>query len=1558
MGPFSCVMFVATFLSLSLLTSPAKGQLEPQVLLVTQPELNYYVTQDQAANLTCEALGATSIDFICMGSPVLPRALTTFQSYDEAHGTTLVRTTLSVSWAEVEGALGAGAEEYWCHCTAQDEDRYMSVSSSRAVVSPAFLDETFEESPASQTVAPGSQTVLTCIPPFGDPVPEVTWRKDGHKVKVGADDNVVIGNEDGTLTILSTRAEDAGIYHCVARNLVGRRQSSPATLVVQGILEEQEKQQPTTKPLKDEPKPRASREVEEPVFREQPVEKMYITPYKPAVLACAVDGAARMTVRCNNQRIEPSRLVSQTDRQTKYIRHELQLSFAEVQNFINSFYEKMYKCECVAWYTDPSLPRQWGSVLSKTGKIFLSFLNNDFKLQPEDVTAQVGTSATLMCGAPEGDPTPEVHWAFEGIRLDPESDGRYTVSEEGYLTISGVDYSDEGRYHCEAENPMGVRQSSSARLTVSDEPVVEAMTPSTPAPESEDRRGAGRRGEEQYEPTFPPMIPESPVFTRNLEQYYFLDQAGNAGKAALVCTVVSADMLTYRCLNNRLKENEQVIDMKTDRASGKRLLTTTTIITGKEVTPMVEQGRNYTCQCVAWFIEDSAWHHIFSNMAVVLPPYIDSVFIYEPSGGLFYAGDSAELACSPPGGQPTPQVSWVKDGQRLDPETDDNLEVLPDGVLIIDRVRAQDAGEYVCVAFNAAGSRSSKAAVLEVYPLPDQTTSTVAAPAPDSPATPDLVVTTTTTTTTTTDSPYRSSSTATEQLPLLSTTRTGRIIPFFVLDPVEEAYVIGQEDATLTCGAMEATRLIFMCNRRRLSVDKEVDAFKVVDPGTSYTYQEKSVAISLSDLQQFQGPGDFVCHCRAYYPGEGNENWQFVAAPNTTVRLASIDRQFEQEPVAQTVGLGISTELVCRPPVGVPKPTIYWVKDGFKVQETNNVRVTAMGSLVFESVSRDDTGNYTCVAENIMGRVDSNTVPMTVVADGTPTAESTAEPESEGEKKPEVDEGDGEAEAEGEAEGEAEAEVREPKFLSIPEATSYIIRSRPVTITCQAVNVEQINFNCNSESIPQSRVQYQDLEWPGEGYDDVMTASIDISREEVENHNDQHGGNDFHCQCYGRYSVPGLSDPQYITSVAGYVEVAFLKKMFPREPFNITVEAGEYQQLPCEAPQGNPPPEVYWTLNGERVESSEPTSDNAFIISKASAKDAGTYVCVASNVANTRKSRPGTVDINVDGEIITGQQMTEAPEPGAEPGSTTPDYDMSWTTEESPQQKCMQILRSCSALMPSSVPTPDSRGCQSAPRYIQCVERFQTECEGVMSAETLEAAEDAKKVVESSCGGGGGSGPSGGVCQELLDCQLEYSKQNVPNADAESMPMEILCEGIHSFLRCADAAAEKCNIPEDSPDTSLTDLAEWFEEYCQKVVDKDWAKSCPSLSQCDLPIEQTTILNNLVQASLWCPYVQETMECTWQAVSDCGVQDVQQDLNYLDTLATNTCSPSAEPDAEGGDKDDSDAEGEAEGGVDDSVGRSEAEGGDDAGGNAWRARASVLLTSLFPVMLVALMSWR
>ncbi|KAK7487864.1 hypothetical protein BaRGS_00020911, partial [Batillaria attramentaria] len=1402
----------------------------------------------QPANITCEAYGAAKITFTCAGTQIPPSSVTTYESFDESRGVTLVRSTIQVSRSDVVN--NEADEDFWCECSAWVDDSTIGATSSRAVISLAYMKKKFVEEPMSQTARVGSMVVFNCIPPSAEPFPEILWRKDGRRINNEFDDNFVEG-ADGSLTIVTVRQQDAGSYECVARNDAARRESSPATLTVTD--EDPEAEVPTTTeapqtttPVKTA-KPRRERDSQsKPVFYEEPEQNVYVTPTEPVQIVCDVEGADIMTFRCNGVRQDREKLDTKEDRASKTIRSVLNLTYAEVENYKNSYREDSYQCECVAWYTDGSNPA-WQFAKSATGN-----LDQDFLEEPRDVRAQEGTSATIPCSPPEGKPDPWVYWVFEQQRLDPRSDSRYVVGADGSLTIRNVNKYDNGRYYCVAENQMGMRQSRVGTLEVSDEPVA-AMTepPTTTAAAA------------AYVPTFPAVIPDTPVFTHNLDPVYYLNENG---EATLITSVVAADMLTYRCNGERLQEDQQVIDVLSDRASRKRLLTATTVVTNFDLED--SQVDEYSCQAYAWYILDGQWKFLTGTEARIVAPYLEADFSYEPEGGFYYVGDTAEFACQAPMGGPEPTISWVKDGYVIDPEVDNNYVLMEGGALLVESVRPEDAGEYVCVATNAAGSRRSRPAILEV-------------------ADDGSVVEEDTTTTRRPTTPFVAETTPPR--------------------PPAENYIIRDQPVSLTCTVVAATVLVFNCNGER--VKKEGQGYKTTDPMTGYTIIEKVLEISRDEVEAHdaQSTEPYTCQCLAYYQGEGGQDdWQ-----NVPTEPAHFKKMFEKEPVSQSIQLGVPTELECRPPQGNPPPTVHWLKDGFKVMENNNYRVTDAGSLMIESVSEDDAGNYTCVAQNIVKTRYSQTVPVTVMTgepvptpkpetddgdDDTDDMDETPEPTGE----PAVPEGEGQPEPDG---------AQPPHFVAEPEATYYIIKSNPVTITCQARGADRITFNCNANNIPESRVQYQDMLMDNDmaGSDgSILAASIDVSREEVENYKATNTMDEFWCQCSARYIVPDMSDPQYLASSKGYVQVAYLKRSFKREPFNLTVDAGEFVSLPCEAPEGNPVPEVYWLFNGERVEQAFPSPDGAYIIDAATALNAGTYQCVAENVANKRMSRPALVYVTVGGVVVTGSPMdggVAEPEPTGEP-TPEPEYDME------DQKMCLDLIKQCSQLMPNV--QRDQLNCQNLPQYVNCIDNFLDQCSGAMPDESIAGARASKEGAQNDCpdaGTGSGTG-TGQVCQELMMCQAQYADQTVPNDDRDTMPMVALCSGIQSFLRCADRAAGQCNIPMDSPDTSLTDLAAWFEQYCERVVDDDWAGQCNAMSRCDLPIEQTTILGNLVKISLWCPYVHKTFECTSQAVANCGLDNVDEDLGFLQDMTMDTC-PKSQTEPEPG------AEGEGEGDTDD-----------------------------------------
>ncbi|NXW44846.1 ROBO2 protein, partial [Nyctiprogne leucopyga] len=91
------------------------------------------------------------------------------------------------------------------------------------------LRDDFRQHPSDVVVAAGEPAILECVPPRGHPEPSVTWKKDG--VQLG-DKDERLTMRGGKLMLANAQKSDAGIYVCVATNVVGEKSSEPAELVV------------------------------------------------------------------------------------------------------------------------------------------------------------------------------------------------------------------------------------------------------------------------------------------------------------------------------------------------------------------------------------------------------------------------------------------------------------------------------------------------------------------------------------------------------------------------------------------------------------------------------------------------------------------------------------------------------------------------------------------------------------------------------------------------------------------------------------------------------------------------------------------------------------------------------------------------------------------------------------------------------------------------------------------------------------------------------------------------------------------------------------------------------------------------------------------------------------------------------------------------------------------------------------------------------------------------------------------------------------------------------
>ncbi|XP_041449806.1 roundabout homolog 2 isoform X1 [Drosophila obscura] len=114
-------------------------------------------------------------------------------------------------------------------CEAKNE---LGVARSRnATLQVAVLRDDFRLEPQNTRIAQGDTALLECAPPRGIPEPAVTWKKGGQKLDLEGSKRVRIV-DGGNLAIQDARQTDEGQYQCIAKNPVGVRESSLATLKV------------------------------------------------------------------------------------------------------------------------------------------------------------------------------------------------------------------------------------------------------------------------------------------------------------------------------------------------------------------------------------------------------------------------------------------------------------------------------------------------------------------------------------------------------------------------------------------------------------------------------------------------------------------------------------------------------------------------------------------------------------------------------------------------------------------------------------------------------------------------------------------------------------------------------------------------------------------------------------------------------------------------------------------------------------------------------------------------------------------------------------------------------------------------------------------------------------------------------------------------------------------------------------------------------------------------------------------------------------------------------
>ncbi|XP_061016921.1 hemicentin-1 isoform X2 [Dama dama] len=758
----------------------------------------------------------------------------------------------------------------------EDSGRYTCIASNEAgEVSKHFILKVLEpphingsEEPIEMSVIVNNPLELTCMA-SGIPAPKITWMKDGRPLPQMDQMQTLGGGE--VLRISSTQVEDTGRYTCLASSPAGDddKEYLVRVHVPPNIAGTGEPQDFT-------------------VLRNRQV-----------TLECKSDAVPPPVITWlkNGERLQATprvRILSGG----RY----LQINNADLGDTANY--------TCVA-----------SNIAGKTTREFILTVNVPPSINsgPQSLVIHLNKSTVLECFA-EGVPAPRITWRKDGAVL-PGTHARYSILENGFLHIQSAQVTDSGRYLCMATNAAGT-----------------------------DRRRI------DLQVHVPPSIALGPT---------------NITVTVNVQTTLACEATGIPKPSINWRKNGHLLNVDQNQNSYRLLSSGSLVI----ISPSVDDTATYECTVT----NDAGEDKRTVDLTVQVPPSIAD----EPTDFLVTTHTPTVITCTA-SGVPFPSVHWMKNGIRLLPRGE-GYRILSSGTIEILATQLSHAGRYTCVARNSAGS-AHRHVSLHVQEPP------VIQPQPSEL---DVIL----------NNPI-----------LLPCEATGTPSPFITWQK-EGINVIssGRSHAVLPRGGLQISRAVredagtYLCvaqNPAGTALGKiklNVQVPPVISPHPKEYITVVDKPIMLPCEADGLPPPDIMWHKDGHVitesvrqrilssgalqiafaqPGDAGQYTCMAAnvagSSSTSAKLTvHVPPTIQSTEVHYTVNENSQAVLPCVAD-GIPTPAINWKKDNILLANLlGKYTIEPYGELILQNVVPEDSGTYTCIANNAAGE-DRHTVSLTV----------------------------------------------------------------------------------------------------------------------------------------------------------------------------------------------------------------------------------------------------------------------------------------------------------------------------------------------------------------------------------------------------------------------------------------------------------------------------------------------------------------------------------------------------------------------------------------------------